>query len=50
MKKISKKYTGILMGAMVGVFMNFFMSSVITLLNLGFVDNFFSNVGEGFYF
>ena len=39
--KISKKYAGILMGAIAGVFMGFFMSLVITFINLGFVENFF---------
>lgn len=50
MKKISKKYTGILMGAISGVFMSLFMSLVVTFINLGFVENFFQMWGRAFTF
>lgn len=41
MNKISKKYSGILMGAMLGIFMSSLMSLVVTYLNLGITNNFF---------
>ena len=41
MKKISKKYSGILMGALLGIFMSIFMSLIVTFINLGLVGNFF---------
>jgi len=39
--KISRKFTPLLMGIVMGVFMSFLMSLVVTFMNLGFVPDFF---------
>jgi hypothetical protein len=41
MRKIPRRYAGIVMGAMMAIVMGFLMSFVVTLLNLGFVEGFF---------
>jgi len=40
MRKIPKKYSGVLMGVLFGLIGGLIMSFVITWLNLGFTDNF----------
>ena len=50
MKKIPKKYSGILMGVVAGIFMGFFMSLIITFINVGLVDNFFQMWTKAFIF
>lgn len=42
MKKIPKKYSGLLLGAIGPIVMGFIMAFVITFINIGFVENFFS--------
>lgn len=37
------------MGAMMGIGMGFFMSLIVTYLNLGFVDNFFQMWARAFF-
>jgi fructose-specific phosphotransferase system IIC component len=41
MRKIPKKYSGVVMGVLFGLIGGLIMSFLITWLNLGFVDNFF---------
>lgn len=48
MKKIPKKYTGLVMGVLMGITMGFTMSFIVTVLNLGFVDDFFIRWMTGF--
>jgi fructose-specific phosphotransferase system IIC component len=40
MHKISKKYAGLLSGALFGIITGIFMSFFLTWLNIGFVANF----------
>jgi hypothetical protein len=41
MRKIPRRYSGVVMGAIMSVAMGSMMSFVVTLLNLGYVDDFF---------
>jgi len=41
MRKIPKKYSGVLMGLLFGLCGGLIMSFALTWLNLGFADNFF---------
>ena len=46
--KISKKYYSLILGVILSLIMSIIMSFVITVMNLGFADNFFYKWGEAF--
>jgi hypothetical protein len=46
--KISKKYYGFVLGTIISFIMSVIMSFVITVANLGFVDDFFLKWGQAF--
>jgi len=47
--KISKKYYSLVLATVLSLIMSTIMSFVITVVNLGFVDNFFYKWGKAFF-